>query len=274
MADRGAKTILVTGATQGLGHALAMDLAADGHTLLLHGRDPRRLADVADQARDAGAQVRGYVADLGDLGQVQEMADRIRESEPRLDVLVNNAGIGRGEKGSGRETSAQGHELRFAVNLLAPCVLTRELLPLLVESASARVVNVASSGQWEIDFDDVMLESGYDGSRAYRQSKLAMIMWTFDLADALRDFGVTANAVHPATRMDTQMVRTGGNEPQERLEDGVAATRRLVDDPELAGASGVYFERKQEGTADPQAYDPGARARLKALVGALCPPPD
>jgi NAD(P)-dependent dehydrogenase (short-subunit alcohol dehydrogenase family) len=273
MADGASKTILITGATQGLGRALALELAP-GNTLLLHGRDAERLADVADEARNAGAEVRGFVADLGDLDQVVELGERIRADEPRLDVLVNNAGLGRGGDVERRETSAQGHELRFAVNVLAPCVLTRELLPLLVESAPARIVNVASAGQQAIDFDDVMLEAAYDGARAYRQSKLAMVMWTFDLAEALRNFGVTANALHPATRMDTAMVRDSGLEPTDPLEEGVRATARLALDPTLEGVSGTYFERLAEATADPQAYDRAARGRLKALVGALAPPPD
>ena len=249
---------MITGVTQCLGRELALALAGDGHTLLLHGRDPERLAEVAERARAEGAAVREYLGDPEDLEDVQRLADEIRAAEPRLDVLVNNAGLGHGEDPSLRETSAQGHELRFAVNLLAPCVLTRELLPLLVESAPSRIVNVASAGQQAIDFNDVMLEQDYDGARACRQSKLAMVMWTFDLAEALREFGVAANAL----------------EPSASLQDGVEAIRRLVAAPEFEGVSGLYFEQGSPAQADPQAYDRDARSRLKALVGALAPAAD
>lgn len=158
------------------------------------------------------------------------------------------------------------------MNLLAPCVLTRELLPLLVDSAPSRIVNVASAGQEAIDFDDLMLESGYEGMRAYRQSKLGMVMWTFDLADAVERFGVTANALHPATMMDTQMVRQTGRGPEDPLEDGVKATLRLVADPALDDVTGCYFNRTDRAEAASQAYDAAARMRLKSLIGELAPP--
>jgi NAD(P)-dependent dehydrogenase (short-subunit alcohol dehydrogenase family) len=167
MADT--RTILITGATDGLGRALAGRLAADGERLILHGRDPGRLAQVGDEVAEAGAEppVRTVVADLADLAQVRRVAEEVRESTDRLDVLVSNAGIGSGDPdGRERRTSADGYELRFAVNFLAGFLLTLELLPLLRASAPARVVNVASLGQHPLDFDDLMLERGYDGSRA------------------------------------------------------------------------------------------------------------
>jgi NAD(P)-dependent dehydrogenase (short-subunit alcohol dehydrogenase family) len=187
----------------------------------------------------------------------------------RLDVLVNNAGVGFGEPGAPRELSADGVELRFAVNYLAGYHLTRRLLPLLRASAPARVVNVASAGQAPIDFDDPMLDHGYAGILAYRRSKLAQIMFTFDLAQELRGERVTVNALHPATFMDTSMVRVSGRKPVSTLEEGTAATCRLVTAPELDDVTGQYFDRTREARADPQAYDGEARARLRELTAEI-----
>ena len=131
--------------------------------------------------------------------------------------------------------SADGHELRFAVNYLAPFLLTRLLEPLLLRSAPARVVNVASAGQAPVDFDDVMLERDYDGGRAYSQSKLAMVMMTFDTAERLAARGVTATCLHPGTYMPTKMVLAASVDPIDSLESGVRATLRLIADPALDG---------------------------------------
>ncbi|GAA3387523.1 SDR family NAD(P)-dependent oxidoreductase [Streptomyces roseoviridis] len=265
------RTTLITGVTQGMGRALALDLAPRGGTLLLHGRDPGRLAAVAAEARAAGpgTTIRTYLADLSDLDQVHAMAARIRAAEPHLDGLVHNAVAGGGERPTVRELSRQGHELRFAVNHLAPYALTRALLPLLTASAPARVVNVASIGQEAVDFDDVMTERDYEGLRAYCRSKLAMIMATFELADELRGTGVTVNALHPAHLMDTPGVRAYGLTPLVGTEEGVRPTVRLLLDPETATVTGRYFDRFTEARAHEQAYDAGARARLMALTHRL-----
>ncbi|MFE2936514.1 SDR family NAD(P)-dependent oxidoreductase [Streptomyces sp. NPDC059278] len=266
-------TVLVTGATQGMGRHLALDLARRGATLLLHGRDPARLDEAAAEVRaagaGAGAAVRTYLADLADLDQVRAMAAEVREREPRLDVLVNNAVAGGGADPLRREVSRQGHELRFAVNYLAPVLLTRELLPLLTASAPARVVDVASMGQAPIDFDDVMMERGYEGLEAYCRSKLALIMSAFDLADRIADSGVTVNALHPAHLMDTRGVREYGFTPAVPVEEGVRPTVRLITDPALADVTGRYFDRFTDTPAHEQAYDPRARARLAALTREL-----
>jgi NAD(P)-dependent dehydrogenase (short-subunit alcohol dehydrogenase family) len=158
--------------------------------------------------------------------------------------------------------SRDGHELRFAVNYLAGFSLTRRLLGLLEASAPARIVNVSSAGQMAIDFDDVMLEHGYDGTRAYCQSKLAQILFTFDLADELRDRGVTATCLHPASYMPTKIV-TAARTPLSTLEEGVEATLALIRDHD--GVTGAYFNGTHEARADPQAYDADARRRLREL---------
>ena len=187
-----ARTVLITGATDGLGRALAHRLAAGGDTVLLHGRDQGRLDATADAIRDEHGVARPatFRADLAELAQVRELAAAVRDATERLDVLVSNAGIGGGEPdGRDRRESKDGYELRFAVNYLAGFLLTQELLPLLRASAPARVVNVASLGQQEIEFGDVMLEHGYSGMRAYCQSKLAQIASAVELASACRPRG-------------------------------------------------------------------------------------
>ncbi len=258
-------TIFITGATDGLGRALAERLALGGAALLLHGRDQHKLdgaaAEIADHANVT--KPRTFRADLADLAQVRNLADDVQQATSRLDVFVSNAGIGSGEPdGHDRRISADGYELRFAVNYLAGFVLSIELLPLLRASAPARIINVASLGQYPLDFDDLMLERDYSGVRAYCQSKLAQIMSGFEFADRVPAEQVTVNSLHPATFMPTKMVLAERGSSVDALETGVTSTERLASDPALAGVTGRFFDRTREARADPQAYDPAARARL------------
>jgi NAD(P)-dependent dehydrogenase (short-subunit alcohol dehydrogenase family) len=269
------QTILITGATDGLGRALAADLAASGAAVLVHGRDEGRGRDTLGEIRDRtpDARVRFVHADLASLAEVRDLAAHVERETGRLDVLVNNAGIGFTTGGEERrEVSRDGYELRFAVNYLSGYLLTRLLLPLVERSAPARIVNVSSAGQEAIDFDDVMLTRGYGGVRAYCQSKLAQVMFTFDLADELAGRDVTATCLHPATFMPTKMVIDSGRTPASPLAQGLAATRRLVAAPELDGVTGVYFDGLRQAEPDPQAHDPGARRRLRELSDELCGP--
>jgi NAD(P)-dependent dehydrogenase (short-subunit alcohol dehydrogenase family) len=262
------QTILVTGATDGLGRALAGELAARGATVLLHGRSEERLEETRRELGEAAGneRLRTYLADFAALDDVRRLARAVEQDQERLDVLVNNAGIGARKNGS-REESADGFELRFAVNYLAPFLLTKLLLPLLGRSAPARIINVASAGQAPIDFDDVMLERGYSGSRAYAQSKLAQIMFTFELDERLQaeGTGVTVNALHPASLMNTKMVYETYGYTMSTVEDGVEATLRLVVSSELEGVGGRYFDRLREARPDAQADDAYARRRLWQL---------
>jgi NAD(P)-dependent dehydrogenase (short-subunit alcohol dehydrogenase family) len=253
-------TILITGATDGLGRRVAGDLADAGWTVLVHGRS-------REKAEATAAQVGGrvYVADLASLAEVRRLAEEVLENEPRLDVLCNNAGIGFGAPDAPRETSADGLELRFAVNYLSHFLLTLRLLDRLRASAPARIVNVASAGQYPLDFADPQYERGWDGTTAYRKSKLAQVMFTFSLAERLGDAGVTVTALHPATFMGTKMVVDIGIDPRSEIAEGARATERLIADPELAGVTGRYFNGLREGQVDPQAHDPEARERLWEL---------
>ena len=260
-------TVLITGATDGLGRGLAVALARSGATVLVHGRSAERIATTVREVRAAGSgEARGYRADFSSLAGVHALADQVCATEPRLDVLINNAGIGADVPGGpARLESADGYELRFAVNYLSTYLLSHRMLDLLRRSAPARVVNVSSAGQAPIDFADVMLTRRYDGRQAYCQSKLAQIMFTFDLTAELWGSEVTVNALHPATYMPTKIVA----DPISSVADGVAAVSRLALDAELDGVTGRYFDQLREARAHPAAYDEGDRARLRLLSAQL-----
>ena len=179
------KTILITGSTDGVGRVVALDLAAAGAAVLVHGRDSGRgeslLAEMRAKGNDKG---HFYRADLASLAETRELAEAIIRNHLRLHVLINNAGLGSGPRRNERSTSRDGHELRFAVNYLSGFLLANLLLPLLKAGAPSRIVNVASLGQHPIDFDDVMITKGYSGSRAYACFRHAM--GCFERAEAVR----------------------------------------------------------------------------------------
>ncbi|MEV7977103.1 SDR family NAD(P)-dependent oxidoreductase [Streptomyces sp. NPDC086519] len=261
------QTILITGATDGLGRAVARELAAQGASLILHGRSAAKGADLLAELRAAGATGRlSYeLADFSSLEDIGKLAERILTTYDRLDVLVNNAGIG---VELARQESQDGLELTFQVDYLAAYVLSCRLAPLLAASAPARIINVSSAGQAPIDFRDVMLERHWDGVQAYCQAKLAQISLTFDLAERLRGTGVTVNALHPASYMPTKMV-VNLFTPQSTVADGMRNTLRLITDPALENVSGVYFNRSTRARAGAQAYDETSRARLRELSESL-----
>ena len=256
------QVILVTGATDGLGRGVAADLASRGATVLLHGRSPERLERTLAELRDetGSEKLRTYRADFASLAEVRAMAAEVAANEQRLDALVNNAGIGFLPE---REFSQDGVELVLQVDYLAGYLLTRELLPLIQASAPSRIVFVASAGQAPIDFDDPMMDQGYDAGRAYCQAKLAQINQTMEMAARL-DGDVAVTALHPSTFMPTKILGPG-MDPRSTVQEGIDATVRLVADPELEGVSGVYFNVQEAARAMDQAYDPDAQRRLREL---------
>jgi NAD(P)-dependent dehydrogenase (short-subunit alcohol dehydrogenase family) len=260
------QTVLVTGATSGLGRALAQRLAEHGATVIAHGRDADRLARTRDEIRQAtGQDVDTVQADLAELSQVDRLADEVLAGCPQLHALVNNAGVGFGAPGAAREVSADGIELRFAVNHLASYLLARRLAELLVASAPARIVQVASAGQLALDPGDPLTERNYDGTTAYRRSKLAQVMAGYDLAADLVGTDVSVNSLHPATFMDTAMVRENEQTPYSTVAEGLEAVWRLVADPALDGVSGRYFNGTRQSEPDPHADDPAERAWVRQL---------
>jgi NAD(P)-dependent dehydrogenase (short-subunit alcohol dehydrogenase family) len=263
------QVILVTGATDGLGKRVAIDLAAREATILLHGRSPEKGDAAIQQIRDAtgNQKLHYYNADFSSLDDVRQLSEKIQADQKHLDMLINNAGLGPGSRRSRREKSMDGHELRFAVNYLAPFLLTHRLIPLLRRSAPSRIINVASVGQQPIDFDNVMLEKGYDGLRAYMQSKLAQVMFTFDLAADLKESGIMVNCLHPASLMDTKMVFDTDyfGSPMSTVDEGAQAVAYLAASSDLDGVTGDYFDGKQRSRANSQAYDKQARRQLRIL---------
>lgn len=264
--DMRGRTVLITGSTDGVGRHVATHLAAEGANVLIHGRSSERAKALIDEIVKAGhVAPTFYQADLSSMAGTRELAAAVTRDHKRLDVFVSNAGIGSQNDGPQRQESRDGHELRFAVNYLSGFLLAHLLLPLLKAAAPSRIVNVASLGQHPIDFDDVMITQGYRGSRAYAQSKLSQIMFTIDLAEELMGTGITVNALHPATYMNTTMVRAGGMTPMSTVEQGGAAILHLVEGDDVAGTSGLFFNGMNEARANPQAYDADARRRLRAL---------
>ncbi len=257
-----ARVVLITGSTDGLGREVAMRTAATGAHVIVHGRNKARGDSVVAAITAAGkGSARFYAADFASFAEVRRLAEEIRRDYPRLDVLVNNAGILR--TGNDRQTGADGHELTFTVNYLSPFLLTRLLLPILSHDAPARIINVASRGQQPIDFTDPMLERNYSGNRAYGQSKLAQITFTNDLAASLAGTRISVVALHPATMMPTTLVLGAGANPQSTIDEGAGAVMQLITMPALP--SGTYYTGLVPGRANAQAYDADAQRRLREL---------
>jgi NAD(P)-dependent dehydrogenase (short-subunit alcohol dehydrogenase family) len=278
-------TVLITGATGGLGRPLAASLTAEGATVLVHGRDQGNREQLVHALRAQGGRAQAYGGDLAVLADVAELAERVAAEHPELDVLVNNAGVGFGAPGAARELTRDGNELRFAVNYLAPVLLTRRLLDTLGGNPGARIVNVGSIGQADLDLTDPQSERDYDGTLAYRRSKLALVMFTIDLADELAgrpdaarptDGAAppvpTVNVLHPETLMDTTMVRDAEIAPRSSVSDGVANVLALLHGPAASGVTGQYFDRDRHAEPLAQARDQSVRAELRALTDQLLRP--
>jgi NAD(P)-dependent dehydrogenase (short-subunit alcohol dehydrogenase family) len=250
---------LVTGSTDGLGREVARRLAADGAHVIVHGRNVERgHSVVAEIAAGGTGSARLYQADFASLAEVRRLAGDIRRDYPRLDVLVNNAGVIVQE----RQVSADGHELQFAVNYLSGYLLTYLLQPLLEQGTSPRVVNVSSIAASALDFGNVMLERGYSPWGAYGQSKLAQVMFTIDLAQELNEKGIVVQALHPATYMDTTMVRTNGIDPTSTVDEGADAVMHAI---ATTAPSGTYFVGQRVRAPHRQAADGEARRQLREL---------
>jgi NAD(P)-dependent dehydrogenase (short-subunit alcohol dehydrogenase family) len=265
------KTVLVTGATGGIGNATALGLARMGARVAIVGRDRERTDNAVREMRSAGSgQVDGFVADLSSQAEVRRVADEVLRSLPRLDVLVNNVG----GYWKTRHVTADGLEHTFALNHLAPFLLTNLLLERLQQSAPARVVTVSSNAQamGRIDFDDLQNERSYSGSQAYNQSKLANVLFTYELARKLQTTSVTANAVHPglvstafggedpgrAQRLLVPLLRPFMKSPAE----GAATSIHLASDPDLERVSSRYFAKSESTRSSKRSYDQTTAARL------------
>lgn len=260
--DMAGKVVLVTGSTDGLGRDVARRLAEAGAHVLVTGRSVERGDSLVDEITRSGrGSARFYRADLASLDEVRRLADAVTRDNRRLDILINNAGVGF-IFDSTRKFSAEGHEMHFAVNYLAHYLLTERLLPLIVSSAPARIINVSSGSQTPIDFDDVMMAKGYNGGRGYAQSKLAQVMMTIDMAPALAKQGVLTYSLHPATTMGTTMALALKVRPRSTIAEGVESVVNAITTTE---PTGTYFNQLRPVKAQAQAYDPEAREKLRAL---------
>jgi len=269
-------TILVTGASDGIGRETVGQLLARGVShVVLHARSAGRGRPVLEAAaRQASPdRVSLVTADFSSLADVAAMARHVRERYPALTVLINNAGVG---TAAPRTLTGDGHDLTWQVNYLAPVLLTALLEPLLTASAPARVVNLSSAGHAMgegIHFDDVSLTRGtHANTEAYCQSKLALVMWTYDLAKRLEPRGVSVNCLHPGTYVDTTMVRQAGRTPLMSVPDGAQPVVALALDKEGGRVTGRYFDRFQDRRSHPLSYDAAARGRLRALTEAALAP--
>ncbi len=240
-------TIFVTGATGGLGRLVCKELVDRGANVIAHCKSRGALDDLV---ATLGGSTRGELADLASLAEVAALAKRVGP----VDVLVSNAGVGFGRDQMRREISHDGFELRFAVNYLAAFVLTHHLI-----GRTRAVVQVASAGQRALDFDNLNFERDYDGIVAYRRSKLAQVMLTFDLAASQR---VPINALHPGTFLDTPMVRESGITPLGTAAEGADAIVQVIERT-LEGVTGTFFDQQRPARADPLAYDLTIRRRLR-----------
>jgi NAD(P)-dependent dehydrogenase (short-subunit alcohol dehydrogenase family) len=267
------QVILVTGSTDGIGKQTAHDLAAMGATVLLHGRSRERAVSTLQEiyAATGNDDLEYYLADFSSLAEVRRLAVEVQAKHCCLNVLINNVGIGAGDcKDRRRVLSQDGYELRFAVNYLASFLLTHLLLPCLRQAVPSQIVNVASKGQLPIDFDDVMLEQCYDPMQAYCQSKLAIVMFTFELAVALKDEGIMVNCLNPGSRLNTKMVREMFEQSWGNIHSGADVIVHVATSMELERATGKYFDQIQEAQAHEQAYECQAQRKLWQLSELLC----
>jgi retinol dehydrogenase-14 len=265
------KTVLVTGGTSGIGRATATGLAAMGARLAITGRDRERTVQAAREVRAAGgSRVDGFIADLSSQAEVRRLAIEALRTLPRIDVLVNNVG----GYWNSRHVTVDGLELTFALNHLAPFLLTNLLLDRLKQSGPARVVTVSSNahGMGRIEFDDLQGERSYSGARAYSQSKLANVLFTYELSRKLRGSDVTANVLHPGLvrtsfgaedprgiqRLFTPLMRPFMKSPAQ----GAATSIHVASSPDLERSTGLYFANSKPKKSSKRSYDEAAAERL------------
>ena len=267
------KVVLITGATDGLGKAAALALAKQGATVVIVGRDPAKTRATAGEIKEQSGtpSADGLVADLSSMAEVRRLANELRQGYSRLDVLINNAGA----IFARRQATVDGYERTFALNHLSQFLLTNLLLSILEAGAPSRIINVSSQAHegGAIDFDDLQGERSYGigGGRAYSRSKLANIMFTYELARRLAGAGVTANALHPgtvATRFGEDnggMMRLGMRMFHRfaiSAEEGADTIIYLASSPEVEGVTGRYWEKRRPIRSSPASYDEGAQKRL------------
>ncbi len=262
------KTILITGATDGIGLETARAAVSAGHRVLLHGRSADKLARVREELEGKGADVEGFLADFSSLTEVAALAEEVAARSPQLDVLVNNAGVFK----TSRPITADGLDLRFVVNALAPALLTDRLLPCL--GPGSRVVSLSSAAQAPVDLDAMAGRVHLSEFGAYAQSKLALTMWSAAMADELGPDGPVMIAVNPGSLLNTRMVREGFGRSRAGADVGADILMRAAISDEFADANGRYYDNDNGCFAAPHPAGQGRRAQaavakaMEALIEA------
>jgi NAD(P)-dependent dehydrogenase (short-subunit alcohol dehydrogenase family) len=262
----GPRVAVITGSTSGLGREVARALGAEGWHVILHGRNAEAGAALVAEIEAGPGSARFLAADFASMEAVRGFGEALLAEHDRIDLFLANAGIWL-DGTQGRQVNEAGHEMHFQVNYLSHFLLSRMLLPVLRETAAAhgeaRIIQVASTAQSPIDFDDVMLAEEGAHNRGYGQSKLAQILLAKDLAEELEGTGVLSVSLHPATLMGTGMVLERGIEPRATVEEGLEAVLQLVKGEGIR--NGQYFRGLDAVDPHPQASDRDARERLRTL---------
>ena len=249
------KVILITGSTDGIGKLAAIKLAESQHEIYVHGRDPDKLTNVVNEIRGTTGNdlVDGFTADFSDLKEVDRMAELIRHKLPRIDVLINNAGIYK----SPQSTTKDGLDIRFTVNYFAPYILTQALLPPLKKSEAPRIINLSSAAQTSVSLKALSGQRKISTSEAYAQSKLAILLWTFGMAKIYPDISMIA--LNPGSLLNTNMVREAFGKSWASADKGADIIYDLAVLKRYQNITGKYFDndRGSIGQAHPDAYDAG-----------------
>lgn len=265
------KTILITGSTDGIGKLAALKLAKAQHKIILHGRNASKLSEVIDELKqDSDNQdITGYISDFSDLSSVKSMAATLLVEQSQLDVLINNAGIFK----SPVNRTDDGYDIRFAVNYLAPYILTNDILPLLKKVKAPRVVNLSSAAQAPVSLEGLKGNTTIGDQSAYAQSKLALTMWSFYLAKEQPELSVIA--VNPGSLLNTNMVKEAYGRYWSSAEKGGNILYDLAISNEYAGVTGKYFDNDKGdpkgafAEAHPEAYDELAIQQLIDTTNSL-----
>lgn len=246
------KTILITGSTDGIGKLAAIKLAKEGHFIYVHGRNRKKLAATVSEIKaiTQNENINGFVADFSAIDSVNQMADQINKDVPKIDILINNAGIFK----SSESLNEDGLDIRFAVNYLAPYVLTDKLLPLLNKGTDPRIINLSSAAQSSVSHDALSGKENLTPSEAYAQSKLALTMWSFYLAEALQDISVIA--VNPGSLLNTKMATEAYGQYWSSADKGADILYDLAVSEDYKGITAKYFDNDKGsfGPAHPDAY--------------------